>query len=620
MQSDHAAKTGAADLRAALRVADLLAGGPAARGTEPDGERGEPPAPPERHRVARLLSAAAPPPAHAWRSAWQDVLAEERAGRSPAGLGWVLTRLASGAFPALDVLEVGCERLRLNRLAYGPGATGPELIRLAESSWTELAPASSVLPPERPGRLFLLAGGRPRAAAGVGSALRTSLAAFARTGHRDPADPLVLAVRAAGWRPLERAAEAVRAESGALLCLRMPAHWPPTPEDLTGELPLRTTVWLAAAHVDGASGTVGLVRRPLFPAGSRADGRTAAGPVVRIPVTAPPPGATTGESVAAVVAAGRDEPASRWRSLRIDRLVLPPGSRTTLSYALHGRSRVELRYDGHHEPETSPWPALASGTPRQLSRPCPVDLMVAVEVSGPQSDGGTAVEERLQEAAAVVTAVQDAVGGDDTLRVGLIGYRDHDPLHRPRDHDPVVHRVGMSAAPDAARVLESWRPCPLRHDFATGLEHVPGELPGWRHQWRADSHRVLLVVGSRPPHPRARPPQVLRRGAPVRICPDRLDWQAELDAARRHEGVACVAVVDEPAWMDELVGEPHLAHWADHAWGAFGTEGRFGAGHDPRQIAAAVAAPALCLPQDGAPIRLVVADGTTADWQHAEAG
>lgn len=246
--------------------------------------------------------------------------------------------------------------------------------------------------------------------------------------------------------------------------------------------------------------------------------------------------------------------------------------------------------------------------------------MVAVEVSGPQSDGGTAVEERLQEAAAVVIAVQDAVGGDDTLRVGLIGYRDHDPLHGPRDHDPVVHRVGMSAAPDAARALESWRPCPLRHDFATGLEHVPGELPGWRHQWRADSHRVLLVVGSRPPHPRARPPQVLRRGAPVRICPDRLDWQAELDAARHHEGVACVAVVDEPAWMDELVGEPHLAHWADHAWGAFGTEGRFDAGHDPRQIAAVVAAPSLCLPQDGAPIRLVVADGTTADWQHAVAG
>ncbi|MFJ2717894.1 hypothetical protein [Streptomyces sp. NPDC087437] len=618
MQSDHGAKVRPADLRAALRVADLLAGGPAARDTEQDGERSDRPAPPDRYAVARLLSATAPPPA--WRSAWEDVLAQERARRSRAGLGWVLTRLASGDFPALDVLEVGCERLRLHRLAYAPGATGPEPIRLAETSWTKLAPVSAALPQERPSRLFLLAGGADDAAAGVGAALRSSLAAFVRSTHRDATEPLVLAVRAAGWQPLERAAEAVRAQSGALLCLRLPAHWPLAPEDLTAELPLRTTVWLAAAQVDGASGTVDLVRRPLFPAGSRADDRTAAGPVVRVPVTAPPPGATTGESVVAVVSAGRDEPASRWRSLRIDRLELPPGSRTTLSYSLRGRSRVELGYDGHHEPETSPWTALASSTPRQLSRPCPVDLMVAVEVSGPQADGGTAVEERLQEAAAVVTAVQDAVGGEDTLRVGLIGYRDHDPLHRPRDHDPVVHRVGMSAAPDAARALESWRPCPLRHDFATGLEHVPGELPGWRHQWRTDSHRVLLVVGSRPPHPRARPPQVLRRGAPVRICPDRLDWQAELDAARRHEGVACVAVLDEPAWMDELVGEPHLAHWADHAWGAFGTEGRFIAGHDPRQIAAAVAAPALCLPQDGAPIRLVVADGTAADWQHAVAG
>ncbi|MFI1167555.1 hypothetical protein ACH4UM_29130 [Streptomyces sp. NPDC020801] len=619
MQSNTGVNTGAADLRAALRVADLLAGGPTARGAETGGEHPAEPAPPDHRDVARLLAAAGSPAApHAWRPAWDDVLAQERAGLSRAGLGWVLTRFASGMFPALDILETGCERLRLSRLLHT--AAGPEVIRLAEASWTELAPASGALPQDRGGRLFLLAGGRDQAGGGLGSALRKSLGAFVRAAGRDAAGPLVLAVRAAGWQPVEQAAEAVRGESGALLCLRLSAHWPMTPDDLTAGLPLRTTVWLAAAHVDGGSGTVGLVRRPLFPAGSRADDRTAAGPVVHVPVTAPPQGATTGESVAAVVLAGLDEPASRWRSLRIDRLELPPGSRTTLCYALRGLGRVELRHDGPHEPETSPWTALASGTPRQLSRPRPVDLVVAVEVAGPQADGGTAVEERLQEAAAVVTAVQDAVGVEETLRVGLIGYRDHDPLDRPGDRGPVVRRLGMSAAPDAALALASWRPRPLRHDFATGLEHVPRELSAWRPLWRADSHRVLLVVGSRPPHPRARPPRVLRRGAAVRICPDRLDWQAELDAVRHYDGVACVAVVDEPAWMDDLQGEPHLAHWADHAWHAFGAEGRFTAGHDPRLIASAVAAPALCLPADGTPIRLVVADGTAGDWQHAVAG
>ncbi|MFK4148835.1 hypothetical protein [Streptomyces sp. NPDC004065] len=650
MQSDNGVgPRAAAGLRAALRVADLLAGGPVTRGAEEDGAAGARPEPPDRHGAARLLSpnGSAPEPA-AWHAAWADVLAEESARRGRAGLGWVLTRLASGAFPAVDVLEIGCERLRLSRLACAPDGTGPRTVRLAESSWTELAPAAAALPRERSGRLLLLAGAGHDTTAGSGTgngtsnsaahaaangtgtgtaphaalhtALCAGLGAFLRTAYRDETVPLVLAVRAAGWRPLERAAEAVRAGAGALLCLRLPAHWPMAPDDLTAELPLHTTVWLAAAQVDGGSGTVGLVRRPLFPAGTRAGGRAAAGPVVHVPVGAPPPGATTGESVAAVVCAGPEEPAARWRPLRLDRLALPPGSRTTLRYSLHTGHRVELRCEGHHETESAAWPALAAGTARRLARPRPVDLLVAVEIAGPRGDGGTAVEERMQEAVDVVAAVREAVGDEDVLRVGLIGYRDHDPLHRPHDHDPVVHRVGLCPAGDAARVLASWRPHPLRHDFATGLEHVPVELSAWRPLWRADSHRVLLTVGSRPPYPHVRPPRVLRRGAPVRICPDRLDWQAGLEAARHHEDIACVAVVDEPAWMDELQGEPHLARWADHAWDTFGAEGRFSAGHDPWLIASAVAAPALCPPHGGAPIRLVVADGAAGDWQHAVAG
>ncbi|MFE1440531.1 hypothetical protein [Streptomyces sp. NPDC058739] len=617
MQSNHGANFLAADLRAALRVADHLAAGP---GGEDGGGDSPKAIPPLGQQVVALVAGSGPQPTrYDWRSAWQGVRAEEYSRLTRAGLGWALTRFASGLFPALDILEVGCERLRLSRLAHAPSAAVPELIRLAESSWTAVAPAAGVLPPERTVRLFTLAGGAQHAPAGVDKALREALAAFVRAGRRDTTCPLLLAVRATGWEPVERAAEAVRTEAGALLSLRLAEGWPMAPEDLVAELPLRATVWLAAARVDGGSGAVGLVRRPLFPAGSRADGRTA-GPVVHVPVTAAPYDVTGGESVAAVVTAGHDEPPSRWQPLRVDRLQLPPGSRATLSYALHGHQHVELRHAGHHSPEPTPWAHLAAATPRQLPRPRPLDLMVAVEIAGPLGDGGTAVEERLQEAAAVVTAVQDAVGTEDTLRVGLIGYRDHDPLHRAGENDPVVHRLGMSAAPDAVQVLASWRPSPLRHDFATGLEHIPRELSGWRHLWRPGSQRVLLVVGSRPPHPPVRPPQVLRRGAAVRICPDRLDWRTELEEARHYDGLACVAVVDEPFWMDHLAGEPHLAHWANHAWGEFGTEGRFTAGHDPRVIAAAVAAPALSLPQDGPPIRLVVADGAAGDWEQAAAG
>ncbi|MFE7778199.1 hypothetical protein ACFU5O_30745 [Streptomyces sp. NPDC057445] len=569
--------------------------------------------------MAHLVADRDPAPGpQAWSRAWHEVLAGESARTTRAGLGWVLTSLAGGRLPALDLLEIGCERLRLSRVTYDGAVAGPDAQPLADAAWCDLAPAASALPAERLPRLFLLAGGAGSVPADVAAPLRRALRSFVReTPHHF--GPLVVVVRAAGWRPVERAAETLQEEVAPLLRLRLPAHWPRTPDDLTTGLPLRRTVWLTGARVDGASGTVGLVRRALFPAGSRTGDPHDTCPAVQVPVTAPPDGATTGESVAAVVSAGRDEPPSRWRPVRLDRLELPPGSRATLRYRLRGPGRVELRYDGHHEPETSPWTSLAHGTPRRLSRPRPVDLVLALEIAGPQAGGGTAVEERLQEAAAVVTAVREAVGSGDTLRVGLIGYRDHAPLDRPYDSDPIVHRVGMSTAQVAEQALSGWHHSTLRHDFATGLEHVPHELTGWRHLWRPDSHRVLLVVGSRPPHPRSRPPQVLRRSAPVRICPDRLEWEAALEAVRHHDGVACVAVVDEPAWMDHLEGEPHLARWADRAWDLFGAEGRFTAGHDPRRIAAAVAAPALCLPEDGVPIRLVVPDGD-GEWLHAAAG
>lgn len=612
------------DLRAALRAADFLEGGPAARAGR-QAAAAHPAAAPDHRRVAHLIPGTAPGP-HAWKRAWRDVLTRESARTTRSGLGWALTSLAGGRFPALDVLEIGCERLRLSRVAYDGDGRGPATRPLADSAWGEFThggrhAASPEPPAERLRRLFLLAGGTGPADADVADPLGRALHTFVRATPLG-AVPLLVVVRAAGWRPVEQAAGTLCPEAVPVLRLRLPAHWPEGPGDLIDALPLRHAIWLAAADIDGTSGTVGLVRRPLFPAGSRTGDQAGGEPgnVVRVPVAAPPDGATTGESSAVVVSAGPGEPAARWRPVRADRLELPPGSRAALHYRLCGPDRVDLAFEGHHEPETTPWTVLAQTTPRRLSRPRTVDLVLAVEVAGPQTGGGAAVEERLQEAAAVVAAVRHAVGGGDTLRVGLIGYRDHAPLDRPYDSDPIVHRLGMAAAQTAERALAGWHHSTLRHDFATGLEHVPHELAARRHLWRPDSHRVLLVIGSRPPHPRAAPPQVLRRSAAVRICPDRIEWESVLDDVRHYDGVSCVAVVDEPAWMDRLEGEPHLARWADRAWDLFGADGRFTAGHDPRRIASAVTAPALCLPEDGAPIRLVVPDGASAEWLHEAAG
>ncbi|MFG2308771.1 hypothetical protein ACGFS9_08770 [Streptomyces sp. NPDC048566] len=605
--------------------------------------------PPASDAVAALLPDGRPEP-RLWRRAWHDVVAERKARVTTAGLGWLLTSLASARIPSLHILEVGAEHVRLSNVAYGADGPGPQVRHLAGTG-----PAESPSPAGRLARLFLLAGGttalaagaptggapfRPADAGGPGSqdgagpgnadASTDPTAALGRrldlllrqAGPRT--GPLLLVVRAAGWPLVERAADTLRSGDAPVVRLRLPARWPAAPDDLLSGLPLRHPVWLAGAHVDGSCGTVALMRTVLFPAGSRPAGptgtRTAPGADVRVPVTAPPGGNPAGQPLAAVVSARRDEPASHWRTLRTDRLELAPRARATLRYRLVGPGRVELHYDGPHTSDASDWASLALQTPRRLSRPRPVDLVLAVEIAGPQADGGVAVEERLQEAAAVVAAVRDAVGEEDSLRVGLIGYRDHAPLDRPHHSDPLVHRVALSPPRAAEQVLGGWHRSVLRHDFATGLEHVPQELSAWRDAWRPDSHRVLLTVGSRPPHPRSRPPQVLRRGAAVRICPDRLEWEAALRSVRHDDGVTCLAVIDEPTWMDRLAGEPHLARWADRAWDLFGAEGRFAAGHDPRSIASAVTAPALGRPEDGTPIRLVACDGAGGDWLPAAAG
>lgn len=637
MRADTGRDGKAANLRAALRVADLLDAARVRAGSDPVA--------PEQGAVVHLLTDGAPDP-HVWQRAWTDVLDQESARVTRSGLGWILTSLASGRLTSLSLLEVGCERLRLNHVAYGADGSAPEIREVAESRWIDLVSAADRLPAARLSRLFLLAGGIAEEGKGIhagnGAATSRRAASLPGTGGTaaDLADelgqrlrafacqaaqrtgPLLVVVRAAGWPLLERATESLRDEDGSVVRLRLPARLPTTPDDLFAGLPLRNPVWLAGAHVDTASGTVGLARRVLFPAGSRPGGHADAGtgPHVGVSVAAPPGGATVAHSVAAVVSAGQEDPPSYWRPLRADRLELPPGTRALLRYRLVGPDRVDLHYDGRHEPETSPWAALALHTPRRLARPRPVDLVLAVEIAGPQADGGVAVDERLQEAVAVVEAVREAVGGEESLRVGLIGYRDHAPLDRPHHSDPLVHRVALSDPRAAEQALGGWHRSALRHDFATGLEHVPHELSFWRDAWRPDSHRVLLVVGSRPPHPRSRPPQVLRRGAAVRICPDRVEWETALRSVRHYDGVTCVAVVDEPTWMDHLAGEPHLARWADRAWDLFGAEGRFVAGHDPRSIASAVAAPALGPPEDGTPIRLVVSDGVGGDWLPAAAG
>ncbi|NUP30981.1 MAG: hypothetical protein HOU01_04610, partial [Streptomycetaceae bacterium] len=101
-------------------------------------------------------------------------------------------------------------------------------------------------------------------------------------------------------------------------------------------------------------------------------------------------------------------------------------------------------------------------------------------------------------------------------------------------------------------------------------------------RWRAAT-RLLVTVGSRPPHP-------LARGADlVMPCPERLDWRTHLAALRSRDGLRCVLV-------DDRHTEPDRRNRSSWVWEfgsfreEFGADGHFGP-DDPQVWAALLTGP-----------------------------
>ncbi|MGW7423017.1 hypothetical protein ACWGJB_23730 [Streptomyces sp. NPDC054813] len=520
-----------------------------------------------------------------WRAALRKIREQERWHLFPAGRGWLATALAGGEIAEATFVECGCERIRISRVTGDTGDAFPSSDVLFEAEWDTLPAGAGDRSAGRIRRLFELASGKPTAE----EFDRTLGQTLARARRRLPEPlagdiPLVVAVRAAGWTCLEQAVERL-APPTALLWLRLPAGWPDGPDDLLAPTPLRRTLWFAAARVQPSTGAVQVVRQPLFWAGSTAPvpGRGPAEQLAEVQVQAHSDGGEQPHAGAVVVTGPVEDAPADWHAVRADRLVLPATGQATLRYRLDGPGRVRLLYEGGHRPESTAWTTLVDRLPRRLAPPIPLDLVLAVETAVRRRQGAAQLAARVRRAKAVVEAVRDGTRHPESLRVALIGYRDHMPLAGPGDTSPLHYRTGFCPVTSALRILEEWEPSPLHHDFATGLEHVPHELHSWQGRWRPGSLRGLIVVGSRPPHPHSRQPQAVRRRAPVRVCPDRLDWVAALARLRHEQQLSCLALVDEPDWMDDD-GEPLVARWARQAWAHIGAQGCFDAHEDPERV------------------------------------
>lgn len=618
-------------LTAAARVVGAL-GAPGTAAAEPGCEQAFEQV---EQMVREQLAEVGRHPSEHWRAALRKVREEERRHLPPAGRGWLATALAGGEMAAATFLEFGCEKIRVSRVTGDTGDDFPSSDVLFEAEWRvpqpgDASPAGGSPQPggaSSPGagdpaggrirRLFELASGKPTAEEidrPLGRTLDRALRRLPEPPDRGDT-PVVVAVRAAGWTCLERAVERL-APRTPLLWLRLPAGWPAGgPDDLLAPTPLRRTLWFAAAHVQPSTGAVQVVRRPLFPAGSTATvpGARSAGPLAEVRVRAPSDGEEQPRACAVVVTGALEDAPADWQAVRADRLLLPAAGPATLRYRLDGPGRVRLLYDGGHRPESTAWSTLVDRLPRRLAPPLPLDLVLAVETAVRRRQGAAQLATRVRRAKAVVEAVRDGSRHPESLRVALIGYRDHLPLAGPGDTSPLHYRTGFHPVTAALRILDEWEPSPLHHDFATGLEHVPYELRSWQDRWRPGSLRGLIVVGSRPPHPHSRPPQAVRRRAPVRVCPDRLDWGAMLSRLRHEQRLHCLALVDEPDWMDDD-GEPLVARWARQAWAHIGTQGCFDAHEDPRRVVTGLLPDTRSGTDDTGPSGLALAAGRPESW------
>jgi hypothetical protein len=410
---------------------------------------------------------------------------------------------------------------------------------------------SGLEPLSAPEIAFVLAGGFNEATCtkeSVRSSIESSLvqAVGVQVGHArgqpnraaraagDTAGCCVLVVdRAFGRAISQLIVEALEArEWNAHLVHPRPDAGGPTPKEyiefVLASAPLRYAYALMGAAVDPRTGEVWTPEPPvLFPKGYRA--RRDGGSVRKVI----PGGAVSCERVMLPVLALRGSDPTAWPVVALGEAPVQPSPPTSVTFTLAWPGNVRFEPPATQRDLLS-LAEICDKVPQHVSiGSAKVDLVCIVDLTGTQDQ----VDKRRMFAQELVSSLNTAYGTVGVLRVSVLGYGDdvHGIPSRTGLAERRVFDSGDFASPtDAHQILQGLTAVDDPHqDVAAALEDALVRLEG--RNWRLHSHRLVITIGARPPHPPA-------QEAGITPCDFKHDWRASLNYLREVLGIKTIFV------------------------------------------------------------------------------
>jgi hypothetical protein len=539
------------------------------------------------------LARGGPPLANEIERAEEEFDAAAPKAPAAAGLGFTLSRLVAGEIDGIEFVEIGPDSISAETLIVNDLCVPVRSPHGESHPWPSVVPA---LAADEGLRRFQLAGGIGEAA-GPGQAVAPAvLAKAAETAvrqavrHRLEATTAVLRAvkrgeRAAdesgdipGWPPVRLDTVLVRRTMGwpvlEAAAARARALMRPVAEiadlgtgtladivDRTGRgAPLRYGYALVLADVNPRTGEVKPDPWPLFKPGTVI--RQHYLPAENAYVKAPPSAA---DQLALPVVMRRGMGAADWPAVGMATMPGSAQETTQLKVRLMAPGQVSFYGTpgvGRPDGRTLRWPELLTGLPSRVPAEIALDLMLFMELGG----SADAVAGRVALATDVVSKLHRS-----DARIAVVGYRDHFHHHYTNAvtaRERLIVGCGLEEISGARSALASrglWQAVEVRDDYAAPLEDALDWVRRESPAWRTDARHLLVVLGSRPPHPGDVYDDANARAT---VCPHHLAWRDILGRLRREHTVECVVVRHSET-------APRPADDIDHAWQEFYTEGSF---------------------------------------------
>lgn len=524
-----------------------------------------------------------------------EVAVELAEPASMAGAGFALARLMSGEVDGIVFVEVGLDGMSAGVLL------ADDLGRPRQEDVAEVVPWSSVMPrlaADLDLRRFQLAGGigvcgdgtepdtqvvalGSLACAIPGDNLARGLADLitgvngahkvvaAGIGYGDPVLDVVLVRRTLRWAALEAVAGQARqlmrpvadifqgSQAGVLAEIV---------EKAACLAPLRYSYELILVAVDAQDGAVTIDSCELFPPGAAIGSKASQEATVEL-VT--PPHAA--DELLLPIVVRRGEKPSEWPLIQSLTMARASTKSTRLQATLLGPGQITVQTSPvapHPSARAPAWPDVLDALPERLPRSGPIDVAFLVELAGEPIEVESRVRLVRDVVDHLVAAAAPGLAGGHDARVAIAGYRDHYSGYWPSaqdDRHKLIIFHGLNTVGAAREILSRdglWGAV-RRAGSAAPIECALRALWQDRRAWRDDARHLLVVVGSRPPHP----PVETQDGRGPSDCEVGEDWKHYLGVLRDAHGVECVTIGSGT--------EPQGSDFARAAWSQLGSDGLF---------------------------------------------